>query len=208
MKAEVGPGQYWPGDHGTTTCCVVDKWGNVVSATPSSNPAYGICESLGIPHNTRLSTFNTQEGHPNALEPGKRPRITLSPTIVLKDGKPVMAMSVAGQDMQDQTALQLFLDVVEFNMKPKEAMVSPRFRTYHLEHSFNPSPDPKTRFVNIGGLDINDTLQATIDELAVRGHKVNITEKAIAFPAMIYIDDQTGVSHAAAESAFKFCAAL
>ena len=71
MEAFSGPGQYWPGEKGTTTCVVADKWGNVVAATPSANPDYGICESLGIAHNTRLSSLNTQKGHPNSLEPGK-----------------------------------------------------------------------------------------------------------------------------------------
>ena len=89
MEAISGPGQYWPGEKGTTTCVVADKWGNVVAATPSANPDYGICESLGIAHNTRLSSLNTQKGHPNSLEPGKRPRITLTPTIVLKGWRSV-----------------------------------------------------------------------------------------------------------------------
>ena len=71
MLAYSGPGQYWPGEKGTTTCVVADKWGNVVAATPSANPDYGICESLGIAHNTRLSSLNTQKGHPNSLEAGQ-----------------------------------------------------------------------------------------------------------------------------------------
>jgi gamma-glutamyltranspeptidase/glutathione hydrolase len=208
MKAYSGPGQYWPGEHGTTTCVVVDKWGNVVAATPSSNPEYGICESLGIAHNTRLSSLNIQKGHPNALQPGKRPRITLTPTIVLKDGQPIIAMSVAGQDMQDQTALQLFLDIVEFDMMPKEAMAGPRFRTYHLEHSFNPSANPKTRFISIDQLDINKTNQSTTENLKKRGHKVKVVEKVIAYPAIIYLDRQSGISYAAADPERKLCAAI
>jgi gamma-glutamyltranspeptidase/glutathione hydrolase len=116
---------------------VADKWGNVVAATPSANPEYGICESLGIAHNTRLSSLNTQKGHPNSLAPGKRPRITLTPTIVLKKGKPILAMSIMGGDIQDQVSLQLFLDFVEFDKMPKDAISTPRFRTYHTEDSFN-----------------------------------------------------------------------
>ncbi len=208
MKAYVGPGQFWPGERGTTTCVIADKWGNVVAATPSSNPDYGICESLGISHNTRLSSLNIQKGHPNSLQPGKRPRITLTPTIVLKDKKPVIAMSVAGQDMQDQTALQLFLDIADFGMMPKEAISAPRFRTYHLEHSFKPSADPKTRFVSIDALDINKTSQSLIDNLTHRGHKITEVEKVIAFPAMLYIDRNSGVAYAAADPERKYCAAL
>lgn len=206
MKADIGAGQYWPGEHGTTTCVVVDKWGNTVAATPSSNPEYGLCESLGIPHNTRLSSLNIQKGHPNCLEPGKRPRITLTPTIILKNKKPVIAMSVAGQDMQDQVSLQLFLDMVEFNMMPKEAVSATRFRTYHLEHSFVPTADPKSRIVDIGAMDINAIKPEIIDDLKFRGHKVKQVQKVIAFAAMVYIDPDSGTLYAAAEPGRKFCA--
>lgn len=216
MKADVGPGEHWPGEHGTTTCAVVDKWGNAVAATPSANPEYGICESLGIAHNTRLSSLNIQRGHPNSLQPGKRPRITLTPTIVLKDGKPVIVMSVAGGEMQDQVSLQLLLDIIEFGMKPKEAISSPRFKTYHLEDSFNPSDDPKARFKNyarvnvneIDHLDMNQTDQSTIDNLLGRGHKITVAKNSIALPAMIYIDRESGISYAAGQPKARFCAAL
>jgi gamma-glutamyltranspeptidase/glutathione hydrolase len=212
MTAFCGPGQFWPGEKGTTTCVVVDKWGNVVAATPSANPDYGICESLGIAHNTRLSSLNTQKGHPNSLEPGKRPRITLTPTIVLKDGKPILAMSVAGGDMQDQVTLQLFLDFAEFGMMPKDAISSPRFLTNHIQNSFNPSPSPEIRTVNIAGLEINSTDKATIDDLTGRGHKVTIPEGTLASPVMVYIDRATGISYAASQQTHTFrgkcCAAL
>ncbi|MDQ1297127.1 MAG: gamma-glutamyltranspeptidase / glutathione hydrolase [Bacteroidota bacterium] len=203
MIASAGPGQYWPGEHGTTTCVVVDKWGNAVAATPSSNGEYGICESLGIAHNTRMTSFNTQKGHPNSVQPGKRPRITLTPTIVLKDNKAVIAMSVAGGDMQDQVALQLLLDNIEFGMRPKEALSSPRFHTYHTEDSFNPSTDPAERFLNIGALDIYSTDQSVIDNLVARKHIVKIVPEPIAAPAMVYIDQLTGVSYAATEPFYE-----
>ena len=216
MKAVAGPGDYWPAEHGTTTCAVVDRWGNAVAATPSANPEYGICDSLGIAHNTRLSSLNIQKGHPNSLAPGKRPRITLTPTMVLKDGKPVIVMSVAGGEMQDQVSLQLFLDIVEFGMMPKEALPGPRFKTYHLEDSFSPSADPKVRFKNyarldvneIDQLDINETDQSTIDDLTKRGHKVTVIKNHIALPVMVYIDRKTGMSYAAGQPKARFCAAL
>jgi gamma-glutamyltranspeptidase / glutathione hydrolase len=212
MIAFSGPGQYWPGEKGTTTCVVADKWGNVVAATPSANPEYGICESLGIAHNTRLSSLNTQKGHPNSLEPGKRPRITLTPTIVLKNGKPILAMSVAGGDMQDQVGLQLFLDFAEFGMMPKDALSSPRFLTNHIQDSFNPSPDPDARMGKIAGIDINPTDQSTIDNLNGRGHKVNILKSTLAWPVMVYLDQATGISYAASQPTNSFrgkcCAAL
>ncbi|MEX2568190.1 MAG: gamma-glutamyltransferase [Cyclobacteriaceae bacterium] len=208
MKALAGPGQYWPGEKGTTTCVVLDKWGNMVAATPSSNPEYGICESLGIAHNTRLSSLNIQKGHPNALEAGKRPRITLTPTIVLKNQKPIIGMSVAGQDMQDQTGLQLFLNLVEFGMLPKEAMETPRFRTYHLEHSFVPKADPKERFISMDKLDINETGRMVIEKLSKKGHDVNVVDNVIAYPAMVYVDPDSGIAYAAADPQRKFCSAV
>jgi gamma-glutamyltranspeptidase/glutathione hydrolase len=215
MTGYIGPGQYWPGEHGTTTCVVIDKWGNAVAATPSSNGDYGICENLGFAHNTRLTSFNTQEGHPNSLQPGKRPRITLTPTLVLKDGKPVIAMSVAGGDMQDQVSLQLILDNIEFGMKPKEALSSPRFYTYHTENSFNPEPDPVKRILKIGAIDIYETDRSVISDLESRKHSIKIVPEPIAAPAMVFIDQATGVCYAATEPFYeryssrdKFCGAL
>jgi gamma-glutamyltranspeptidase/glutathione hydrolase len=212
MIAFSEPGQFWPGERGTTTCVVADKWGNVVAATPSANPEYGICESLGVAHNTRLSSLNTQKGHPNSLEPGKRPRITLTPTMVLKNGKPILAMSVAGGDMQEQVSLQLFLDFAEFGMMPKEAISSPRFLTNHMQDSFNPSPDPGVRMGKIAGIDLNPAGQQVIDNLDGRGHIVNILKKTLANPVMVYLDQETGISYAASQQTNSFrgkcCAAL
>jgi gamma-glutamyltranspeptidase/glutathione hydrolase len=212
MIAFTGPGEVWPGEKGTTTCVVADKWGNVVAATPSANPEYGICESLGIAHNTRLSSLNTQEGHPNALQPGKRPRITLTPTMVLKNGKPVLAMSVAGGDMQDQVSLQLFLDFAEFEMMPKDAISSPRFLTKHTEDSFNPSPDPSVRMQNIAVMDINSEENSVTENLAKRGHQVNISDATLGWPVMVYFDQSTGISYAASQpsgdSGGKRCGAI
>jgi gamma-glutamyltranspeptidase / glutathione hydrolase len=215
MIASVQQGQYLPGDKGTTTCVVIDKWGNAVAATPSANGEYSICKSLGFPHNTRLTSFNTQKGHPNSIQAGKRPRITLTPTIVLKNNKPLLVMSVAGGDMQDQVALQLFLDIVEFGKMPKEAVSAPRFNTYHSEYSFNPSPDPMTRFQKIATLEIDSTSQSIIDNLTNRGHKMSIIKGPIAYPAIVYMDQKTGISYAATEPLYyrvnsrgKFCGAL
>jgi gamma-glutamyltranspeptidase/glutathione hydrolase len=208
MIADAGPGRPEKWDEGTTTCTVVDKWGNAVAATPSANPEYGFCESLGIAFNTRLSSLNIQKGHPNCLEPGKRPRITLTPTMVLKNGKPAFVMSVAGGDMQDQTGLQLLLQVMDFGRMPKEAIPAPRFYTYHTEDSFNPSPDPQKRIFKINTMDINPTEPSTIAELKNRGHIVNEVKNPIASPVMIYIDQNSGMCYGAALVERKFCAAL
>jgi len=212
MIAFSGPGEIWPGEKGTTTCVVADKWGNVVAATPSANPEYGICESLGIAHNTRLSSLNTQIGHPNALQPGKRPRITLTPTMVLKNGKPILAMSVAGGDMQDQVSLQLFLDFAEFGMMPADAISSPRFLTKHTEDSFNPSPYPSVRMQKIATMEINSSENSITENLVKRGHLVNISDATLGRPVMVYIDQTTGIFYAASQpsgdSGGKRCGAI
>ena len=93
----------------TTTCLVADRYGNVVAATPSGWSGV-VAGDTGVWLGSRLQSFNTWEGHPNVIEPGKRPRITLSPTIVLEDGRPVLAVSVAGGDNQDQMTLQLLVN--------------------------------------------------------------------------------------------------
>src|SRR5262249_40203013 len=92
----------------TTTCVVADGHGNIVAATPSGFSG-ALAGHTGVWLGSRLQCFNTWPGHPNCIEPGKRPRITLTPTLVLKDGKPVLAVSVAGGDGQDQTTVQLLV---------------------------------------------------------------------------------------------------
>ncbi len=208
MSPYSGPGEYHPGVHGTTTCAVVDKWGNVVAATPSSNPEYGVCESLGVAHNTRMSSLNIQKGHPNSLQPGKRPRITLTPTIVLKHGKPVLAMSINGGDVQDQVSVELFLDYVEFGMMPKEAISAPRFRTYHFENSFNPAASAAERILRMNGLIVNTTDPELIENLIIRGHSVDAVKGIMGIPVMIFIDQKSGTSYAAGEPSIKYCAAV
>jgi len=124
-------------------------------------------------------------------------------------------MSVAGGDMQDQVSLQLILDNIEFGMKPKEALSSPRVYTYHTENSFNPDPDPEKRILKIGAIDIYETDRSVIADLENRKHSIKIVPEPIAAPAMIFIDQATGVCYAATEPFYeryssrdKFCGAL
>ena len=188
MKSLVNePAKYRPGPGGTTTCVVADQWGNFVAATPSGNGPYNICEPLGIAHGNRLRSLNTSPGHPNRIEPGKRPRITLTPTLVLKDQLPVMGISVAGGDLQDQTTLNCLLNVIEFGMKPKEAVTANRFSTRHHENSFN--PESFRRIDGLGRLTLNEGIgKEIITDLVKRGHKVSMTGGPIANPVMIYFD--------------------
>lgn len=200
MKPLSKPGTYRPGPGGTTTCCVADRWGNVVSATPSGNRKYQICEKLGIAHGRRLRSLNTTKGHPNSIAPGKRPRITLTPTIVLKNGKPIMAVSVAGGDLQDQTTLNLLLNHIEFGMMPEKAVRITRFCTMHHENSFNPNPDRPSTRKGTGNIRVNSRLNKdVIGQLIKRGHIIKTTKNPIGFPIMLYIDQKTGIVHAAGD---------
>jgi len=155
-----------------TTCVnVVDRHGNVFSATPSGAwlPSV-IAGDTGIPLSTRLQTLLLTPGHPNQLQPGKRPRVTLSPTIVLHDGQPFLGLSTPGGDNQDQALLQVLLNIIDFGMTPQEAVEAPRFQTEHFYssfafHEFTP-----------GRLNLEGRIpRTTADRLAALGHRVNVT---------------------------------
>ena len=113
---------------GTTSIEAADAEGWVVSVTPSGgwNPVC-IAGRTGIGMSQRMQSFvlDPAENPFNVLEPGKRPRVTLTPTLALKDGKPYLAFAVQGGDTQDQNLLQFFLNVVEFGMNVQEAVEAP-----------------------------------------------------------------------------------
>jgi gamma-glutamyltranspeptidase/glutathione hydrolase len=128
---------------------VADRWGNVVAATPSCNLGGNQPDpKTGVAQGNRIRSLNTTPEHPNCIQPGKRPRITLTPTIVTKDNKPVLAISVAGGDLQDQTTLNVLLNHIEFGMLPKDAVTAPRFNTDHMENSFDSNPDRNRAFMS------------------------------------------------------------
>jgi len=200
MKAVKGHGSYLPGPGGTTTCVVADRWGNMVAATPSGNPPYAVCRELGVAHGNRLRSLNTTPGHPNRIEPGKRPRITLTPTIVLKDGKPILAISVAGGDLQDQTTLNCLLNNIEFGMMPADAVTAARFHTGHHQNSFDPDPDRKKTLGTLASLTVDDRVEESVRrQLGGRGHEVRTASMPIGHPVMLYLDPDTAVIHAAGD---------
>ncbi|MEA3401523.1 MAG: gamma-glutamyltransferase [Armatimonadota bacterium] len=184
----------------TTTCVVADRWGNVVAATPSCNLVGNEPDPrTGVTGGNRLRSMNTTPGHPNRIQPGKRPRVTLTPTLVSRNGRPVAAISVAGGDLQDQTSLNLLLDHIEFGMLPDEAVTRPRLSTDHMENSFDSDPDRDRAFKAPGSLQVNTEVpHDTRRELARRGHELTITSDAIAAPVMLCIDDG-GQVHAAGD---------
>ena len=197
-------GLFRPGVGGTTTCVVADRWGNVVSATPSANvfPGKSVAGRAGVTFGNRLRSLNTTPGHPNCIQPGKRPRITLTPTLVLKDDRPILAVSVAGGDLQDQVTLNLLLDFIDFTLLPETAVRKPRFATTHHQDSFDPDPNRWRTFGTAGSLLINDSVdKSVLEELARRGHRIETHSGAIAAPVMLYINPTTGELFAAGDPA-------
>jgi gamma-glutamyltranspeptidase/glutathione hydrolase len=124
---------------GTTTIEAADAEGWVVSVTPSGGwiPAV-IAGRTGVGLSQRAQSFVTdpRDGPFNVIEPGKRPRVTLTPTLALKDGAPYLAFAVQGGDSQDQNLLQFFLNVVEFGMTVQQATEAPNINSYQMRSSF------------------------------------------------------------------------
>jgi gamma-glutamyltranspeptidase/glutathione hydrolase len=159
---------------GDTTCVnAIDKDGIAFSATPSGSslPAV-VAGDTGITLTTRAQSFYLIAGHPNELAGGKRPRVTLSPTLVLRDGKPYLALSTPGGDNQDQALLQIMLNVVEFGMDAQRAVEAPRFQTKHLVSSF----DNHAMGTNELILDERIPREAVAD-LTARGHVIEVTSR-------------------------------
>lgn len=150
---------------------VIDRWGNMVAATPSGGwlqsspviPEFGFC--LG----TRAQMFWLEDGLPNSLRPNVRPRTTLSPSMVLKDGQPAMAFGTPGGDQQDQWSPQLFLKIAHHGLNLQEAIDNPAFHSEHFPSSFYPRK-AKPGFLALEGR----FPKATIEELRRRGHDVHV----------------------------------
>lgn len=175
-----------------TTCVnVIDKDGNMFSATPSGAwlPAV-VAGDTGVLMGQRLQSALTDPDSPNVVAPGKRPRITLSPTLVLKNGEPFMILSTPGGDNQDQSLLQVLLNVIEFGMNPQEAVEAPRFDTQHYISSFD-----NHEFLP-GVLNIESRVPIeVIERLSARGHKMKVQAPwgTGSSPTVIMYDPTTGV---------------
>ena len=155
--------------HDTTCVDAIDRNGVMFSATPSGAwlPSV-IAGDTGIPLTERAQSFLLVPGHPNELAGGKRPRVTLSPTLVTHtDGTPWFVLSTPGGDNQEQALMQIMFNVVLFRMNAEQAIEAPRFETRHLVSSFD------NHAMNPGDLQLDDrTPQNVVQDLAGRGHKV------------------------------------
>jgi gamma-glutamyltranspeptidase/glutathione hydrolase len=166
---ELAPGVGEPTRGDTVHLDVVDRFGNMVAATPSGGWLWGapVVPELGFCLGTRAQMFWLEEGLPNALGPGKRPRTTLSPTLVARDGEPVLALGTPGGDQQDQWALHAFLAHVHFGMDLQAAIDAPNHHTEAFPSSFYPR-EIRERHVAVESRAGADTIAG----LRARGHDV------------------------------------
>jgi gamma-glutamyltranspeptidase / glutathione hydrolase len=169
--ATVGAGEPTRGD--TVHLDVADRFGNFVSATPSGGwlQSSPVIPGLGWPLGTRAQMFWLEEGLPSSLEPGKRPRTTLSPSIALRGGEPYLAFGTPGGDHQDQWSLHAFLNHVHFGLDLQAAIDAPEFHTAHFPSSFFPrQAQPRSLELEAQFRD------EVVADLRDRGHDVQVTD--------------------------------
>jgi len=176
-ETQVVTGGHWTGTGSQSlgsvrgdTChvAVADRHGNVVACTPSGGwlQSSPVIPGLGFCLGTRAQMFNLDPEHPNRLEGGKRPRTTLSPTLVLRDGEPCLAFGSPGGDQQDQWTLEFFLAHAAFGHDLQASVDAPMFHTAHFPSSFAP------HHAHPGRLHSEPMPPGVLDELRRRGHDV------------------------------------
>ena len=180
-----------PGESGDTTAIeVADKDGNLFSATPSSGWLLGgafVAGDTGVPLSNRMQAFRLEPGSPNIVAPGKRPRTTLTPTIVTKDGAPFLAIGTPGGDSQDQQILQVLVNVIDFGLPLQAAVDSARFNTLSIQSSFG------DHRIDPGVLEVERGVpEAVRKDLEARGHTLRL------YPPVTY---STGVVAAGVDPA-------
>ena len=175
---------------GTTSVVAADKEGWVCSFTPSGGwvPAC-IAGNTGVGLSQRMQAFvlDAKDGPFNVLEPGKRPRVTLTPSLAMKDGKPFMAFAKQAGDEQDQLLLQFFLNVVEFGMTVQEACEAPSFKTYQMYSSFGKHEKKP------GAMTLNEAMPVwSRNELKRMGYTIDYQERTSGPINAIYFDWKHG----------------
>jgi len=171
VEATATPGTGEPTQGDTVHLDVVDRWGNIVSATPSGGwlQSSPVVPALGWPLGTRAQMFWLEEGLPSSLRPGTRPRTTLSPGLCVRDDRPWLAWGTPGGDQQEQWGLHVFLRHVELGLNLQEAIDAPEFHTDHLISSFYPRGFAPRSLAVEGRLG-----DRAIGRLRRRGHEVTV----------------------------------
>ena len=189
-------GQVVVAEEGTTHLAVIDGDHNMVCMTPSGGVfrKSAFVPELGCTLSTRSEMFFVDAGHPNGLQPGKRPRTTLISYLVCRDGVPLMTFGCPGGDDQAQANLQLMLNVLVFGMNPQQAVEAPRFATQSVTNSFYP------RAYYPGRLNLEDTFADEIArQLLARGHKIARVGACGIGAVVTHRDPHTGVLMAGAD---------
>ncbi len=185
-----------PAADGTTHIAAVDREGNMMCLTPSGGVfrKSAFAAELGCTLSTRSEMFVLEEGHPNALTPGRRPRTTLVSYLISEDGVPTMTIGCPGGDDQAQANLQLVLNVLLFGMNPQRAAEAPRFSTQTLVNSFYP------RAYKPGQLNVEPGIaESTRSELRALGHGVTEIGACGIGAVVTHRDPDTGVLSAGAD---------
>jgi gamma-glutamyltranspeptidase / glutathione hydrolase len=182
----------------TSYLCVVDRYGNIFSATPSDGSSSSpVIPGLGFVASSRGSQSWADPGHASSVQPWKRPRLTPNPALVLKDGKPFMAFGTPGGDVQCQAMLQAFLNIVCFGLDPQQAVEAPRFASASFPNSFEPHA------YQPGRLNVEASIpEAARADLERKGHKLHLwpeREWRAGAVSAIVIDADEGVLQAAAD---------
>ncbi len=181
-----------PGD--TCHLDVADRFGNMVSATPSGGwlQSSPVIPGLGFCLGTRAQMFTLTPGLPATLAPGKRPRTTLTPSLALRDGEPYLAFGTPGGDQQDQWSLQFFLNHAVFGMNLQQAIDFAMFHSAHMPSSFYP------RQAQPRALDVESRVDpAAVEDLRRRGHLVTV-RPAWSLGRVSAVSRQGGILRAAA----------
>ena len=179
--------------HDTSYTCVVDKWGNAFSATPSDASFWTpIVPGLGFILSGRGSQSWLDPAHASSLQPWKRPRLTPNPAMAFKNGKLFMPFGCPGGDAQCQAMVQMFLSIAEFGMDPQAAVEAPRFTSSNFPNSFWPHTYLPGR-LNVEGRIAEDTLA----ELSRRGHDIAVQDDwermSMGVLSGITVDGDSGV---------------
>jgi gamma-glutamyltranspeptidase/glutathione hydrolase len=185
-----------PAADGTTHIAAIDRDGNMIALTPSGGVfrKSAFAPELGCTLSTRSEMFVLEDGHPNGLAPGKRPRTTLVSYLICEGGVPTTTIGCPGGDDQSQADLQLILNVLVFGMSPQQAVEAPRFSTQTLVNSFYP------RVYRPGQLNVEPGIpESTRAELRALGHTISETGACGIGAAVIHRDRATGVLSAGAD---------
>ena len=179
---------------GTTTFHVTDAEGNAMAVTTSQGSNFLVVPGTGINMNNRMPMFNTDEGNPNLVMPGKKVRHTSNPSMALKDGKVFMLWGATGNDRQPQTQLWGLLNIVEWGMSPQESVDAGRVIINTFPLARHPHPVPNTL-----EMEPRKFPAQVVEALKAKGHKA-VTRGTFGTMNMIMIDPRTGLMTGGAES--------